>query len=435
MPAPEPTPSVVPSARETESATPRGRTGRLPPGGSLGRPGASSSTRLDRWVLGRLAGIFAGAPIQLVLWDGTTATLGRSPMAAIGIADRRTLRDLVLRPEIGFGEAYADGRLTVHGDLEGTLETVFRHMAGRWPRPILPHRATGASRSAARHNVHAHYDLGNDFYRLWLDDAMVYTCAYYERPDASLEDAQTAKLDHVCRKLRLRPGEHVIEAGSGWGALAIHMARHYGVTVRAYNISEAQLEYSRARAWREGLAGRVEFVAGDYREIRGRCDAFVSVGMVEHVGVRRYRELGEVIARAIHPGHGRGLLHFIGRNYPARFSPWIERYVFPGAYAPALSEVLPRALEPFDLAVEDVENLRLHYAFTLAEWLARFERHAREIAEMFDERFVRMWRLYLASAQASFASGDLQLFQVLFRRPLDGDAPSTRRAFYQDPPA
>jgi cyclopropane-fatty-acyl-phospholipid synthase len=237
-------------------------------------------------------------------------------------------------------------------------------------------------------------------------------------------------MDHVCRKVRLRPGDRVVEAGCGWGALALHMARHYGVTVRAYNISANQLEYARARAKAEGLDTRVMFIDGDYRSIDDRADVFVSVGMLEHVGRHNYADLGAVIDRVIHPEHGRGLLHFIGRNAPLELSAWIDKHVFPGAYPPSLAEVLPGALESRWLSVTDIENLRLHYALTLKDWLARFEDHAETVREMFDEPFVRTWRLYLAGSAAAFTCGDMQLFQVVFGRPLDNSQPLTRRDLY-----
>ena len=229
---------------------------------------------------------------------------------------------------------------------------------------------------AARENVHQHYDLGNEFYRLWLDREMVYTCAYFPEPDCALEEAQIAKMDLVCRKLGLRPGERVIEAGCGWGSLALFMAREYGVTVRAFNISAEQIAYARDRAKAERLLDRVEFVEGDYREVRGECDAFVSVGMLEHVGLADYPTLGGVIDRSL-TEPGRGLLHFIGRNRPGPLNPWIRKRIFPGAYPPILAEVFGNVLEPWDLSVLDVENLRLHYAATLAHWRRRFDAAAR----------------------------------------------------------
>jgi cyclopropane-fatty-acyl-phospholipid synthase len=224
---------------------------------------------LDQWCLAKLEQMFQGAPVEVRLWDGRHVRLSSAPpVASVLIRDRGTLRSLVSRPALAFGEAYSAGRLTVSGDLPRMLELVNRALAGRPYERRVPRR-TPASHTDARHNVHVHYDLGNDFYRLWLDTEMAYTCAYFERPDATLEEAQRAKFDHVCRKLSLRPGQRVIEAGCGWGALALHMAREYGVTVRAYNISAAQLDLARERAAREGLSDRVTFVDGDYRDIEG----------------------------------------------------------------------------------------------------------------------------------------------------------------------
>ena len=226
-----------------------------------------------------------------------------------------------------------------------------------------------------------------------------------------------AKLDHICRKLRLRRGDRVIEAGCGWGALSLYMARHYRARVRAFNISREQIAYARARAAREGLADRVEFIEDDYRNISGRCDVFMSVGMLEHVGLRNYGALASVIRRSLDRRTGRGLLHFIGRERRRPLNAWIRRRIFPGAYAPTLADVDAGVLEPSGFAAVDVENLRPHYAKTLTDWWDRFERAVPEVRRMFDDRFVRMWRLYLAGSRAAFATGWLQLFQVVFAPP------------------
>jgi cyclopropane-fatty-acyl-phospholipid synthase len=397
------------------------------------RAGAGS-TFVDRWCLHRIARSLDGAELRLQLWDGHSVTTGpNAPVATIAIGDRSTLLGLLFRPELEFGEAYAAGRIDVEGPLVRALEAVARALArGRKPERI---RLGPTTETDSRHNVHAHYDIGNDFYRLWLDsEGMLYTCAYFESPGMSLEAAQRAKLDHVCRKLRLRPGETVVEAGCGWGALALHMAREYGVTVRAYNISKNQLAYAREQAERQGLSDRVTFIDGDYRSISGRADAFVSVGMLEHVGPRNYEDLGRVIDEVIDPEHGRGLLHFIGRNAPMTLNAWIRKRVFPGAHPPSLGEVLPPVLEARQLSVTDIENLRLHYALTLDHWLQRFEQHAETVRQMFDEEFVRTWRLYLAGSQAAFLAGDMQLFQVTFGRRLDNSQPWTRRDLYEASP-
>jgi len=394
---------------------------------------------LDRWCLFFIGRQLRRARWQIRLWDGTTAVPDATPVGTVTILDRVTLWRLVTQPELAFGEAYADGNIQVAGDLTQMIESLNLSLSAARPRhralrAALGRRTAGATPAAARANVHQHYDLGNEFYRLWLDDAMVYTCAYFDAPDIGLEEAQRAKLDYVCRKLNLRPGEHVIEAGCGWGALAMHMAEHYEVTVHAYNISEEQLRYARRQADARGLSDRITFIDGDFRSIVGTCDAFISVGMLEHVGLGAYETFGEVIDRVLDPSHGRGLLHFIGRNHPKEFDDWTRRHIFPGAYAPALSEVCGRLLEPWHLSVFDVENLRRHYASTLSHWRQRFERRSPEVGQMFDDRFVRMWRLYLASAEASFTSGDLQLFQLTFGRATDNTWRLTRSDLYSPSP-
>jgi len=291
-------------------------------------------------------------------------------------------------------------------------------------------RRQANSLHGSRKNIHSHYDLGNDFYRLWLDAQLVYTCAYFPSPSATLEAAQEAKLDYVCRKLQLQPGERVVEAGCGWGALALHMARHYGVSVKAYNISHEQILYARQRAAEAGLSDKVEFVEDDWRNISGNFDAFVSVGMLEHVGVDNFAHLGEVIRRCIGDS-GRGLLHFIGKSHKGVFSRWIRKRIFPGAYAPTLGEAM-NILQPHNYAVLDVENLRPHYARTLEHWLERFDKSGQQVSEMYDPWFERAWRLYLAGSIAAFRAGTLQLFQISFAGPTRRPISWTRAPLYTD---
>jgi cyclopropane-fatty-acyl-phospholipid synthase len=337
-----------------------------------------------------------------------------SPEPAIVIRDPRVLRALLLNPETGFGDGYSEGQIEVEGDLVRLLENLYavpRHFSSRVMARWLDW-IQGNTLHGSRRNIRHHYDLSNDFYRLWLDRQMVYTCAYFPRSDSTLEDAQAAKMDLVCRKVWLRPEETVVEAGCGWGALALHMARHYGVRVKAFNISHEQIVFARERAKREGLSSRVEFIEDDCRNISGRFDAFVSVGMLEHLGAQNYVEFGRVIRRTVGES-GRGLLHFIGRNYPRAFSVWTRKRIFPGAYAPSLQEAM-RVLEPQDFSVLHVENLRAHYAKTLEHWLSRFEQSYQAVVERFGPSFARMWRLYLAGSIAAFRVGGLQLFQVVF---------------------
>ncbi len=382
------------------------------------------STRLDRWALERIQQTVASAPLRLALWDGfEIAPKAGPPVATIVFRNRRALFSWVWDPDLNFGEAYMFGAVEIRGDLESTLEAVYRGLVTK-PRPLWLWQPPNSVR-AAKENVHHHYDLGNEFYRLWLDRNMVYTCAYFPTPDCSLEDAQIAKMDLVCRKLHLKPGEHVVEAGCGWGTLALFMAKRYGVSVQAFNISTEQVAYARSRADKEGLGDRVEFIEDDYRNVQGRHDVFVSVGMLEHVGLADFSTLSAVIDRSLGEG-GRGLLHFIGRNQPTPLNPWIRRRIFPGAYPPTLHEVFEQVLEPQGFSVLDVENLRLHYAKTLGHWCERFDGASDRVVAMFDDTFVRAWRLYLAGAQAAFTTGTMQLFQVLFARGASNAIPWTR---------
>jgi cyclopropane-fatty-acyl-phospholipid synthase len=375
----------------------------------------AGSTRLDHWALARIRESVASAPIRFALWDGF-ALESRSgpPIGSIVFRNRRALFSWVWDPDLNFGEAYMFEAVEIQGNLVAVLEAIYRALPrrpDRWRRMLQ--RANDPRTS--RDNVHRHYDLGNDFYRLWLDRDLLYTCAYFPTPDATLEEAQVAKMDLVCRKLGLRAGDRVVEAGCGWGALALHMATQYGASVRAFNISTEQIAYARSRARDAGVSDRIEFVEDDYRNLRGTYDVFVSIGMLEHVGLAEYAALGGVIDRSLGP-NGRGILHFIGRDRPGLLNPWIRKRIFPGAYPPTLSEVFLRILEPKGWSVLDVENLRLHYAKTLEHWNQRFESAADRVAAMFDETFVRAWRLYLAGSQAAFSTGSMQLFQVVFAR-------------------
>lgn len=402
------------------------------------RPGRGFAP-LERWLLQQVFKAIGPAPIRLMFRDGEEMSPpGVVPLATIEIRDLRTLAGMVVDPEVAFGEAYSEGRVEVHGDLVKALEAVYESWpTGRanrsWYQRLTSNwmaRRQTNSIYGSRHNVHCHYDLGNDFYKLWLDRQLVYTCAYFPRPSATLEEAQEAKLDYVCRKLHLRPGERVVEAGCGWGSLALHMAQRYGVTVKAFNISHEQIQFARNRAVEMGLSANVEFVEDDWRNITGNFDVFVSVGMLEHVGLADYERMGEVIYRSIGDS-GRGLLHFIGRSYQGAFSRWIRKRIFPGAYAPTLGEAM-KVLQPRRFAVLDVENLRPHYARTVEHWLERFEASGPRVSQMYGEWFRRAWRLYLAGSIAAFHTGTLQLFQVSFAGPRSPVTSWTRASLYAD---
>ena len=389
---------------------------------------STAPTEAEKWLVVRLLETVGRPPIEVELWDGRRVEMpGVQQLAdaTVRLHDRGALYRLMYKPTRSFGELFTAGRLTVSGDLLKTLELLYAGLARlelqrgpgrRLARRLVAKRARPNTLNGSRENINSHYDLGNDFYELWLDrEYTQYTCAYYPTPEATLEQAQAAKLELVCRKLQLEPGESVVEAGSGWGGLARYLVRHHGVKVRSYNISTEQVAYARQRAEREGLGDRIEYIEDDYRNATGRYDVFVSVGMLEHVGVDHYRDLGATIDRCL-KDDGRGLVHSIGQDVSRPLNEWIESYIFPGAYPPTLRE-MTGIFEPYGFSIADVENLRPHYARTLSHWRERYEANIDRVTEMFDERFVRAWRLYLCGSIAAFTEGQLQLFQVLFRRP------------------
>ena len=407
----------------------------------LARKIAQASTRqasraYERYLLRRVVEAMGLPRFTVALWDGFSITPAQGKAVATAtIHNQAALMQLARYGDIGFGDAFSSGGITVEGDLVGFLVEAFRGVAEvRGPVKLVKRLQQRKPRAntpdGSREHIHHHYDIGNDFYRLWLDAEMQYTCAYFPRQEMSLEAAQQAKMDHVCRKLQLRPGDRVAEAGSGWGGLARHMALHYGAKVSSWNVSAEQVRYASDRARTEGYADQVTYVLDDYRNISGEFDVFVSVGMLEHVGQENYSTLGEVVDRCL-ATDGRALVHAIGRNRPRLMNAWIEKRIFPGAYPPSLREMMD-ILEPYRFSVLDVENLRLHYARTLQEWLIRYDGAYDEVLNQFDDEFGQAWRLYLAGSQAAFLIGALQLFQVLFTRERNNTLPWSRHHLYTD---
>lgn len=393
---------------------------------------------LDRILLRGILTYVGNPRISIQLWNGNELTPPDAPpVARVKICARRAVFEILRSPSVGFGEGYSKGTIEIHGDVQACLNEIDASIALRQRKATfrpgirsLLNTVRGNSRRRSRRNVHHHYDIGNDFYRQWLDERMIYTCAYFETPTATLAEAQLAKLDYVCRKLRLEPGQKVVEAGCGWGALAMHMAEHYGVDVLAYNSSAEQVAFAREQVAAKKLDDRVTFIEDDYRAIDEHCDVFVSVGMLEHVGLAHFEELGEIIARSLRPD-GIGLLHSIGRSFPNPTDPWIVKHIFPGGHIPSLSEIM-RVFEPQQFSIVDVENLRLHYARTCINWLQNFEAVADKITETHGEAFVRMWRLYLAGSAAGFEAGSLQLYQIVFTPAGNNNLPFTRDYLYEN---
>ena len=391
---------------------------------------------VERWLAAKALEAVGRPPLGLVLWNGEELRARPEAVARMLVRDRSAFFQLLRNPALHFGDLYAAGRIEVDGDLVECMGAAYGGMTDGTAGGVLKRlqtlftpRPRANTLSGSRANIHHHYDLGNRFYELWLDREMQYTCAYFPEDAMTLEQAQIAKMEHVCRKLDLKPGDRVVEAGCGWGGLARYMASRHGAHVRAYNISHEQVVYARERARAEGLSDRVEYVEDDYRNITGSYDKFVSVGMLEHVGPKNYPALGGVIDRVLKPA-GRGLIHSIGRNKPDFMNPWIEKRIFPGAYPPTLREMMA-IFERYRFSVLDVENLRLHYAETLRHWYERYEAHVDQVEKMYDRGFVRAWRLYLAGSIAAFLTGSLQLFQVAFARPRDNDLRRSRAHLYQ----
>jgi cyclopropane-fatty-acyl-phospholipid synthase len=396
--------------------------------------GGSAPNALDRWVLSKLTNAISEDTLRIVLWDQPVPS-GTNDVPAVQICDRGALYQVVRYPELHFGDLYSAGRIRVFGDLLKVLDAAYRYIAehataAKWIGRFQRLAAT-PSLADSKRNIHHHYDIGNEFYRLWLDrEALQYTCAYYPKPHMTIEQAQQAKMHHVCRKLQLKAGDTVAEAGGGWGGFALFMAENYGARVRSFNISKEQIAHSREWAKQRGLDHLVEFVEDDFRNITGRYDAFVSIGMLEHAGAGNYEGLGKLIDRVL-SDTGRGLIHTIGRDRPERLNPWIDKRIFPGAYPPTLREMMD-IFEPNRLSVLDVENIRLHYAKTLQGWLDRYEENIDAVENMFDQAFVRGWRLYLAGSIMAFLHGKLQLFQVAFARSGMNQIPSSRAHIYAD---
>jgi len=357
------------------------------------------------------------------------------PRAAIRLHDAKLHTKLFFNPELYVGEAYMDGTLTIEdGDLASFLAILAanqQYAAGdplyavherlrRWTRKWQQFNPIGRSRAHVAH----HYDLPDRLYDLFLDRDRQYSCAYFQKPGDDLEAAQRNKLRHLAAKLMLEPGQRVLDIGSGWGGLALHLANEWGGEVTGLTLSDRQLKIANQRVRDAGLNEQVQFHLRDYREEAGTYDRIVSVGMFEHVGVNHYPEFFSSVKNLL-TDDGVCVLHSIGRHSgPSSTCAWVRKYIFPGGYSPALSETLA-AVERSGLWVTDIEVLRLHYAETLLAWRRRFAANRALIAQIMDERFCRMWEFYLALSEAAFRHGDHFVFQIQLAKRRDA-VPLTR---------
>jgi len=366
---------------------------------------------------------------------GSTYTLGdgNGQAVAVRFASHKAERAVLLDPELKLGEAYMDGTFVVErGSIADVLAVLLRQepfLSPSWALPqflryVFRRLQQFNWRGRSRQNVAHHYDLDGRLYSLFLDGDQQYSCAYFETPDTSLDDAQLAKKRHLAAKLRLHPGAKVLDIGCGWGGLALYLAEITGAQVTGITLSQEQFQRAQSRAIERGRTEDTTFRLIDYRDVGGRFDRIVSVGMFEHVGVGFYDTYFAQCAKLL-ADDGVMVLHTIGRSSPPGITnPWIAKYIFPGGYIPALSEVLP-AIERAQLMVSDVEVLQLHYAETLKAWRERFLAHRDEVVRLYDQRFVRMWEFYLAASEMAFRAGDMVVFQIQIAKR-KGLIPATR---------
>lgn len=390
---------------------------------------------LDKVLDRALQATIKRGTMQLTYADGSTSSFGSPeegwPDIAVRFTDAKVPGMIVRDQSLGAGEAFMDGRLVIEkGDVMGLAQLLrankpfeagkggkskFKKVKGK-----VASLAAEVNRQAkARANVSHHYDIGNDLYRLMLDrDHMQYSCAYWPHEGMTLEQAQEAKLAHIAAKLRIEPGNRVLDIGCGWGGMAIYLARHFDCSVMGVTLSTEQLELARERAEQAGVAGRTQFELIDYRDLAAQGEQFdriVSVGMFEHVGRPQFDTFFGAVRKLL-ADEGVMLLHTIGRmGTPGSTDAFTRTHIFPGGYIPALSETVA-ASEQHRLMATDVENLRLHYALTLREWYARCMAKKYAIVDMYDERFFRMWTFYLAGATAAFESGSMCNFQIQYAR-------------------
>ncbi len=385
-----------------------------------------------------------GVPFAITYWDGETEVYGTSekeePPVRVIFKEKLDLRDMLLDPEVKFGEAYMDHKIDFEGDLKALFtlliknEDVFKRDSARngiMQRFMKCQRETSPQQQTE--DIQYHYDLGNDFFKLWLDQTMSYSCAYFKSADDDLEQAQLQKHDHILRKMNLKEGETFLDIGCGWGWLIIKAAREYGVKALGITLSREQEEEARQRVKDEGLEGLVEVRQADYRDLAvegSTFDKIVSVGMFEHVGKEYIPTYFSCLKKMLKP-EGLSLLHTITRPIEAPINPWLGKYIFPWAYMPSLREII-WALPEHSFHLIDVECLRMHHALTTERWAENFEKVVDQVKEKYGDRFVRMWRLYLVGTSASFHCSVLDVHQLLFSKSLCNKLPLTREYLYRN---
>lgn len=386
---------------------------------------------LQKYVMDKLFKGMNSTSYQVNFWDGSSSHYGADrPTFILHFREKPNLLTWMRSPVVSFGEAYMNGAVDIDGSIEAVIQLANHHRDLVWKKGARPTKQKNSA-SKSKQNVAHHYDIGNDFYKLWLDESMSYSCAYFQTADDTLEQAQLQKIDHVLKKLQLKENETLLDIGSGWGSLIIRAATVYGVKAKGITLSAEQYQKTIERIREQHLEQQVEVELVDYRTLAKRGETFdkiASVGMFEHVGQQNHREFMATI-EAVTKDKGLILLHTITQPFEIPNDPWIEKYIFPGGYIPSLREVVT-LLPEYNFHVLDIENLRTHYARTLDHWSARFERSLPTIKSMFDERFIRMWRLYLQASAASFRTGNIHIHQMLFSKGINNDLALTRQHIY-----
>jgi cyclopropane-fatty-acyl-phospholipid synthase len=373
------------------------------------------------------------ANFTVIFWDGSVQEFGKGNDFTLRFKNRESLKKVLLDTSLGFGEGYMNGDIEVEGDLREVVRIGFmsdplrkktrNSLFNSFKLQLLQRN----SKKVDRQSISYHYDLGNDFYQLWLDRKMLYSCAYFKNDTDSLEQAQMEKINLCCRKLQLQPNERLLDIGCGWGSLLITAAQQFGIQGVGITLSKEQLAYGRQQIDKEGVADRVRLEYLDYRDLpkmNQTFDKVVSVGMFEHVGKANMKNFLENVRTVLRPD-GLLLLHTIGKTVEEPTNNWIRKYIFPGCYLPDLGSIL-RNCTSLGLSFVDCENMRVHYSKTLDYWAERFENNEARIRSMFDDRFIRMWRFYLAGCSAGFRMGKMHLFQLLFSAGVRNNLPLTR---------
>lgn len=390
---------------------------------------------IDNMIFKQLLKHSFNIPVEVTYPNGKTERYGdSSPEARIKINDKISIRDLQKNASITLGEAYMNGQIEVEGSLQKLIVSAYQSadsfLNNKSFKKFLPKQSHTESRSIK--DVQSHYDLGNDFYSLWLDKTMTYSCAYFRKPDESLEKAQKNKIEHILKKLDPKPGKTLLDIGCGWGTLMLAAAKKYNLKVVGITLSEEQAKFVNQRIVELGLQDQAKVILKDYREIEHEpFDYIVSVGMFEHVGEENLGEYFETIAKYL-KNDGVALIHGITRQQGGAYNGWINKYIFPGGYVPGMLENLQHIIDA-GMQVADLETLRRHYQHTLEIWDNNFNKAIPEIEKMQGDKFVRMWDLYLQACAASFESGNIDCIQYLISKGSSGkNLPLTREYMYKD---